>query len=144
MPYGGARPCSTQDTSTRLGKRIKTISTSAFQESFPRDLILNQEKIWVKLKESLIIFCKAMNRDKVFLSLRDMKNIIKMQISMRGTNNSITNMINVHTCTICCAYLVIAGVLLLDSQPVELAGHVICSTSIRVPVCQHHKSTWLH
>ena len=79
MPDGGARPCSTQDTSTQLGKRIKAISTSAFQKSFPCDLILNQEKIWVKFKESLIIFCKAMNKDKAFLSLRDMKDIIKMQ-----------------------------------------------------------------
>lgn len=51
-----------------------------------------------------------------------------------STNNSMTNMINIHTCSTSCVDLVIAGVLVPHVEFFELACNMIGSTSIHVPI----------
>ena len=44
-----------------------------------------------------------------------------------------TNIMNTHTCTVCCMDLVGAVVCLTGGEPVEIMCYVVSSTRIRVP-----------
>lgn len=52
-----------------------------------------------------------------------------MQITTRGMNNSMTNMVNVHTFTASGANLIASIVLLMEAQLVEAAGDVVGGVS---------------
>ena len=55
-----------------------------------------------------------MDRYEVFASLRNMKDIFKMDLAMWGLQRAMTNMTNIHTCTICSMHLLIAVVPVAD------------------------------
>jgi hypothetical protein len=60
--------------------RIKTSLTWPMQERPPCFLILDQE-VRMKFNEGIIIKGKTMNRDKILVSRRNMKNIIEDKIA---------------------------------------------------------------
>jgi hypothetical protein len=55
MPSGKRRPYGAESFFIQIRKRVETSSTSAFQKRLLRFLILDQEKIGMKFKESMII-----------------------------------------------------------------------------------------
>jgi hypothetical protein len=59
--------------------------------------ILKKKIQMVKFKECIVIICKFMNRNKIFGSRRNMKDISKNKISITGMNCRLTNMANRHT-----------------------------------------------
>lgn len=57
-------------------ERIEPTLTFSLQQNLLRLLILDKKVVWMKFKEGLIIRSKAMNRNQVFLSFRDVQDII--------------------------------------------------------------------
>lgn len=57
-----------------------------------------------------------MNEDKIFVGLGYMKNILYLQVTICGTNNSITNLVNSHTYSTSCADLINTIVLVMDRE----------------------------
>jgi hypothetical protein len=95
---------------------IKAALTWAAQQHLPRFLVLDQEKIWVKLNKSIIVKGETMNGNDIFVCSRNMKNIIKNKVTGRSGNNRFTNTRNLHTCTIGCMYLVVAIVAVMHGE----------------------------
>ena len=54
---------------------IEAVATPSFKKNILRFLILNEEDIRVKLKKSIIIGSKTMNRCKIFLGLWNIEDI---------------------------------------------------------------------
>ena len=75
-----------------------------------------------------------MGGDKVFGGIGYMQDVLKMKITSRGTNGSVTNMTNFHTFSVCSVNLIVAVVLVVDGQLVELVGEVIGGASVQIPV----------
>ena len=120
---------------TRYG--VETVSTPAFKQRPLGSLILNKKMIRIKFKVCMIIRSKTVHRYKIFISSRNMKNTIKFQIGIRGTNNSMTNVTDIHTCTVCCTDLIFSLVLLLHGELLELSSDVVGGAGIRIPFCVH-------
>ena len=57
-----------------------------------------------------------MNRGKVFVSLWNIENIIKNEISTRGTNKTLTNLTDSHTCAVGGVHLVGAVIFVTGSE----------------------------
>jgi hypothetical protein len=57
-------------------QRIEAAFTSAFEERLPRHLLLDEKMIWMKFEKDIIITCKAINGNKTFVDIRNMKNIV--------------------------------------------------------------------
>ena len=74
-----------------------------------------------------------MGGDKVFGGIGYMQDVLKMKITSRGTNGSVTNMTNFHTFSVCSVDLIVVVVLVVDGQLVELAGDVIGGASVQIP-----------
>jgi hypothetical protein len=75
-----------------------------------------------------------MNGDKLFMSTRNMQNMIKMKRSdMRGQNRS-TNMNNIHTCSIGRPDLIIAIISFMHSELLKFTQYVISCARVKVPV----------
>jgi hypothetical protein len=53
-------------------------------------------------------------------------------------NNSMTNIVNVHTCTISCNDLIYSLILLFGGVFFYLSNDVICCCRVRVPICVNH------
>ena len=66
-----------------------------------------------------------------------MENIFKMNLTMWGLQYAMTDMTNVHTCTICSVHLFIVGVLVADRQLLKFSGDVVYSPGVHVPVAVH-------
>jgi hypothetical protein len=115
-------------------ERIKTTFTWAAQQHLPHILVLNQEKIWVKFNECIIIKCKPMNADEVFAGGRNMQNIIENEIAGWSGNNRFANMRNLHTCTVSHLYLIVASVVIMHGELFELTSDMIRSARLSVPV----------
>ena len=58
-------------------KRIETTTTPTAKKDVPRDLVLDKEKIFVKLNENIIVGDKAINGKQIFADVRNMKNILQ-------------------------------------------------------------------
>jgi hypothetical protein len=54
----------------------------------------------MKFKKHIIVYSKAMNRNKTYCGLWNIENMVKLKIMILCMNSSFTNMTNVHTCTI--------------------------------------------
>jgi hypothetical protein len=115
-------------------ERIKATLTWAVQQHLPRVSILDQEKIWVKLNECIIIKSKPMNRDEIFVGSGNIQNIIKNEIAGWSGNNRFANTRNLHTCTVSRMYLIVAVVAIMHGELVELASDVIRGVGVGVPV----------
>jgi hypothetical protein len=61
----------------KLVERIETSPTWAEKHNLLRDLILNQEKEWVKLNKGIVVKGKIVNEDELFMSMWDVKNIFR-------------------------------------------------------------------
>jgi hypothetical protein len=57
-----------------------------------------------------------MDGDNLFVGMRNMEDMIKMQWVGGCGNNRLANMINIHTCTIRCPNLIIAIVAVMHGQ----------------------------
>lgn len=66
-----------------------------------------------------------------------MKNIFKINLAMWGLQNAMTNMTDVHTCTVCSVHLLIAVVPVVDRQLFELSGDVVRSSGVHIPIGIH-------
>ena len=75
-----------------------------------------------------------MYRNKIFGGLWNMKNIFKMNITIRGMKSSMTNVTNMHTCTTRTVHLITTVILVLESQLLEFSNNVIFGSSVGVPV----------
>jgi hypothetical protein len=53
---------------------------STLKKNFPHVLVLNREKIRPIFEESIIIFCKSVNRKKIFSGIGNMKDIVETKI----------------------------------------------------------------
>jgi hypothetical protein len=82
----------------------------------------------------VIIGCKTMNGSEIFVSLWNIKHIVKDEITGRGTNSTMTNLTDSHTCTAGGVDLVVAGVLVSRGEFFQLPGDMISSTSVSVPI----------
>lgn len=58
-----------------------------------------------------------------------------MDVSMRGSDNCMTNMIDLHTFTIGIVDLVVVAILLIHRHLLELMSDVIRSADVCVPIC---------
>lgn len=54
---------------------------------------------------------------------------------MWGTESSMTNVIDLHTCPARSVHLIMARVLVPDGEPLQLAGNVIGGARVSIPVC---------
>jgi hypothetical protein len=70
----------------------------------------------VKLNKGMIIKVKFINKDKMFLSMKNMNHIVELESAMRGGNYRSTNTSNVHTCVIRCLDLISAMIPVMHSQ----------------------------
>jgi hypothetical protein len=61
------------------------------------------------------------SREKAFRGLRNMKNIIKMQIMSRGMNYRMTNVMYIHTLPASCVNLFIAIIAVSHVQLLQFA-----------------------
>jgi hypothetical protein len=82
MPLLGRQPnarrCLTsrsRDTIER--KRVETAATPTAKKYSLRDLVLDKEKIFMKLNKDIIVRHKAIDRKQVSAKSRDMKNIFE-------------------------------------------------------------------
>jgi hypothetical protein len=82
MPLLGRQPnarrCLTsrsRDTIER--KRVETATTPTAKKYSLRDLVLDKEKIFMKLNKDIIVRHKAIDRKQVSAKSRDMKNIFE-------------------------------------------------------------------
>jgi hypothetical protein len=57
-----------------------------------------------------------------------------MKGAVGGGNYRITNMINVHTCTIGCPYLIIAMIPVMHGEFVQLASETVSGIGVEVPI----------
>jgi hypothetical protein len=76
-----------------------------------------------------------MNRNKTFLCCWDVQDIIEKQGFSRGVNYNITNIADVHTCTICGVNLICPLVLLMSGQFVQLRREMIRCSCVGIPIC---------
>jgi len=76
-----------------------------------------------------------MNRGKIFVSFRNIKNILKNKILFRGTNNTSTDLADSHTYAIGGMHLIGVMVLVAGGELLQFFGDVISSTGIGVPIC---------
>lgn len=53
-------------------KHVETFFTPAFEKDFLRDLILDKERIWVKLNKCIIVSYKFMNLKQVSIDFGNM------------------------------------------------------------------------
>jgi hypothetical protein len=60
--------------------------------------------------------------------------MIQMKITIGSTNNSFTNVINVHTCPTCGTNLIRPVVLVVYDELVKFTGDMICCAGVGVPV----------
>jgi hypothetical protein len=116
------------------------------QEHLPHFLIINQKEKWVKFNKGVIIKSKPMKRNKIFLGRRDVQDMIKDKITM--WSGSFTNTWNVHTCPVCSMDLIMAGVVIMHSQLVEVPGDMVGGARVHVPMIVWTRgggssSTWL-
>jgi hypothetical protein len=106
----------------RCWQRIKALVTPSFKKKSPGDSILYQEKIWIKLKEDIIIRDKMVNRNQTLFGMWYMKDLFEFKITGRNssftniTNSSFTNITNTHTCAISSVDLFITVVLLSEGK----------------------------
>ena len=70
----------------------------------------------MKFKKNIIVSCETIHRNKALASFWNMKDIIEMKITTRGTQSAMTNIINLHTYHVCHVDLLVAGVLVPDGQ----------------------------
>jgi hypothetical protein len=90
--------------------------------------------MWMKLKECIIIFDKSMSRNKIFMCTGNMKNIIQMNITNWGLQSAITNVINLHTCSVCREHLLAAATLVMEGELLKVVGDMIRGTGVDIPV----------
>ena len=57
-----------------------------------------------------------------------------MNLTARGMQNAMTNIINLHTYPVSHVDLLAAGVLVVDGQPLQLSSDVVRSSRVHVPV----------
>ena len=76
-----------------------------------------------------------MNGCKIFVSLRNVKNILKNKILFRGTNNTSTDLADSHTYAVGGMHLIGAVVLVAGGGLLQFSGDMISSTGIGVPIC---------
>ena len=108
---------------------------SSPKQSSPGDSILDTEIIMMKFKECRVIINKTMNRNKIFLCLRNIENVFEMDLFVtRGINNSITNMANVHTYAIGGMNLLIPIVFVLHGECLQRSGDVIGRPRVNIPI----------
>jgi hypothetical protein len=55
---------------------VKVAFTSAPEESLPHFLLLDEKMIRMKFKKYIIITCKAIDRNKTLVGIRNMKNVV--------------------------------------------------------------------
>jgi hypothetical protein len=90
-----------------------------------------------------------MNRDKMFVSTRNMKNIIKMLGTVEGGQNRFTDVSNLHTCPICSLNVVVPVVAFMHGELFNLTGDVVGCPRVQIPVgvsisgCRGHSSNML-
>uniref|UniRef100_A0A0A8XNM1 Uncharacterized protein n=1 Tax=Arundo donax TaxID=35708 RepID=A0A0A8XNM1_ARUDO len=104
---------------------IETTLGSTSKEYLLHDLILDKEKIGMKLDKNIIVIGEAMNKYKIFMCIWNMKDIFKMNIMGWSVKDSMTNMFNTHACSIRHVHLILTTILL---------GDVIHCTAILVPI----------
>jgi hypothetical protein len=115
-------------TEARLGRKINagwygieaTLTFTA--KNCLRRSILNKEGIRMIFNKSVIIRNKFMNGDKIFLDIRNMQDIVENKRLRRARNLRLTNVSNMQTCTIGNLDVVFAGVALMESKVIEIAG----------------------
>jgi hypothetical protein len=96
--------------------------------------MLDNEEIRVKFKKDVIVKSDSMNRGKIVGSLRNMKDMIKFKIMMRSTNNSMTNMSNMHTWPTCNVNLISSVVGVFHSQFIQFTSDMIHCTRVSILV----------
>ena len=99
--------------SSKLRKKwVESTNASTSIESFPRGQTLDQEEKRMKFNEDMIVKCNSVNGKEVFVGTRNMQFFLKMNLTMRGVYNRMTNVADAHTCTIGGVNLILAMVLL--------------------------------
>jgi hypothetical protein len=116
-------------TEARLGRKIdagwygiEATLTFTAKKNCLRRSILNKEGIRMIFNKSVIIRNKFMNGDKIFLDIRNMQDIVENKRLRRARNLRLTNVSNMQTCTIGNLDVVFAGVPLMESKVIEIAG----------------------
>ena len=83
----------------------------------------------------MIINGNAVNGEKIFRCTRDMQKISKMNWTMRGFNNCVTNMTDLHTFSTRGVDVILAAVFFPHGHLLQLTGDVVGSTAVDVPIC---------
>jgi hypothetical protein len=117
-----------------LVERVKTSFTWAMEQHPLRDLILNQEKERVKLNKGVIVKGEMVNRDELFMSTCNMKDIFQMKGTNQSGYNRITNVFNVHTLPISRPDLFTDIVAVMSCKPLEFTGVIVSGTRVKIPV----------
>ena len=82
VPQGSGGPEDAMHLFIRMWlQRIEGALTSASVESPPCYLFLDEKTIWMKFKKNIIITCKAIDGNKAFVGIRDMKYIVEMKFT---------------------------------------------------------------
>jgi hypothetical protein len=73
----------------------------------------------VKFKENIIVKGNTLYRCNIFRCLRYMKDIVYLKITIWSTNNRLSNVLNVHTCSVARVDLVTAIIVVLHIKLVK-------------------------
>jgi hypothetical protein len=88
----------------------------------------------MQFNEGVVIKIKMMNGNKVFMNTGYVKDMIKVQRMRSSGNDRITNVVNIHTCTICGPNQMVVLVPLKHGQLLKFSGNVVGGTGIKVPI----------
>lgn len=98
------------------------------------DYVLHKESIRINFNKYIIVRNRFINRKKMFLDLRNIKNIFKMKWSTITMNFRMTNMVNMQTCSIIYFNLVFSLIVTCNRQAIKITCEMINVTRIIIPV----------
>lgn len=90
--------------------------------------------IGVIFNKGMIVRSKSMNGDKIFICFRNIKDIVQGKITIRGTNKTLTNLTDSHTCTVGSMHLISATIRITCGELLKFADYVVGGTGICIPV----------
>jgi hypothetical protein len=89
----------------------------------------------MKFKECISIFGELLNKDEIFGNLRDMQNIKKIKLRVRGRETSCTNVFDGESLTVTNADLIRAHVVIsFNVQASQIRSDMVSYSRVRIPI----------
>jgi hypothetical protein len=113
---------------------IETSLRLVLKKSFPQLPILNKEESRLKFKKDIVVWSNFVNGSKILGRLRNMKDMIKFKVTKRSTNDSMTNMFNMHIWPTYSVDLFSSIVDVHHGQFIQITSDMVCGIGICILV----------